>query len=611
MTKQTKRNSEDNAETYEAASQQPVRKSKEYDPDGSLKVSRGLSSKQISLQHKQLLEKGKEKDEEAFQRQLWGVAKETAQERREILRKDDENPNLEKLNEKQKLALQKRGRKRVSTELMRHETKRLQAAVAAVEAAEILQTDQAGLLEAENEMERTSGLSQIALKRQLQRDDPETASNIFDLSLSQSAPYGLEYDRSGRYSILYGKTVGHLAMMDCQSKSLVTEFTVHERIRDACFLQNFTLFAAAQKNHVFIYDHTGAEVHRLSDHNDPMALQFLPYHWLLASIGRAGWLKYQDTSTGQLVSQHRTKLGSCSVLRQNPANAVLHAGHSNGTVTLWSPASSQFLAKILCHKGAAVHSLAVDRNGRTMVTGGADKRIRVWDLRMYKELHSYFTVGGIPTSLDISQRGILGIGHGSHATFWSRDALREKVKDPYMHHLLAGKGPVETLRFRPFEDVCGIGQADGISSIVIPGSGEPSVDTAEYNTNPMQDAKQRQEEEVRALLDKLRPEMIALDPDQVGGIEESDPHKRQERLHDLQEAANAKIVPQKKQKTKKRGRSKIQTQLRRKHRNVVDQNALKLRELREKEKLANDKDRQDQFAEDPKDTAPAALKRFF
>lgn len=181
-----------------------------------------------------------------------------------------------------------------------------------------------------------------------------------------------------------------------------------------------------------------------------------------------------------------------------------------------------------------------------------------------------------------------------------------------MHHLMPGKGPVETLRFRPFEDVCGIGHTKGISSIVIPGSGEPSLDTAEYNTNPMQDAKQRRETEVRALLDKLRPEMIALDADQVGGIEESDPHRRLERIHDLQEAANAKQKPVKKQKTKKRGRSKIQTKLRRKHRNVVDQNTIKLREALEKEKSARASARGEQpAAETPKEVAPSALKRFF
>jgi|UPI000581A214 U3 small nucleolar RNA-associated protein 7 len=582
------------------------------DPNGSLQVARGLSSKEAKEKRHDLQQRAQKQQETVEKFLNAGKTKE----RRAHLALDDRNPNLEALNDKQKLALQRR-RKRGPTnnnkvlrhQLERHETKRLEAAVKAAEAADILQTDQAGLLEPENDMERTTSLTQTELKRNYLDDD--TARHIYNLDMHQSAPYGLEYDRSGRYNIMYG-AAGHLAMMDCHQQSLVTEFYVQERIRDACFLHNFTLFAAAQKNHAFIYDQTGAEVHRLSDHSDPMALQFLPYHWLLASVGRAGWLKYQDTSTGALVSQHRTQLGACRVLRQNPTNAILHAGHSNGTVTLWSPAQGKYLAKLLCHKGAAVHSLAVDPTGQVMVTGGADRRIRIWDLRMYKETISYFVRGGVPTSIDISQRGLLAVGHAGQTTIWNADALHRKTQDPYMHHSMPRCGPVETVRFRPFEDVLGIGHSRGVSSIVVPGAGEPSVDTSEYNTNPHQDAKQRKEAEVRALLDKLQPEMIALDPDQVGGIEESDPHKRLERLQDLQEEANHNKKAPKKEKSKKRGRSKIQTKLRRKHKNVVDQNTLKLREAREKEKVAKATEIRGEIAsEAPREQAPSALKRFF
>ena len=53
--------------------------------------------------------------------------------------------------------------------------------------------------------------------------------------------------------------------------------------------------------------------------------------------GGAGVLKYQDTSTGKLVATHKTKLGPCSVLRQNPYNAVLHCGHNNGARILPAP----------------------------------------------------------------------------------------------------------------------------------------------------------------------------------------------------------------------------------------------------------------------------------
>jgi len=70
---------------------------------------------------------------------------------------------------------------------------------------------------------------------------------------------------------------------------------------------------------------------------------------------------------------------------------------------------------------------------------------------------------------------------------------------------------------------------------------------------------------------------------------------------------------------KKRGRSKIQTQLRRKQHNVVDEQVAKLREAREKEKemealnsgSENRNDKPSLETRTSKDTAPAALKRFF
>ena len=227
-------------------------------------------------------------------------------------------------------------------------------------------------------------------------------------------------------------------------------------------------------------------------------------------------------------------------IRQNPFNSVLSLGHTNGTVTLWSPSSSEYLVKILCHRGSPVTSLAIDRSGRYMATGGGDSKVKIFDLRTFKELHSYKTYGGAPSCLDISQTGILGVGHGCHTTFWKSEALTVKAKEPYMKHQLSGRAPLASLRFRPFEDACGIGHPGGVSSVVIPGSGEPNLDSMEHFTNPYMDAKQRREAEVRALLEKLSPDMIALDPDAVGGIEESNLLQRLQRQRDMAEEANAK-----------------------------------------------------------------------
>ncbi|KAL7556629.1 hypothetical protein ACA910_014161 [Epithemia clementina (nom. ined.)] len=530
-----------------------------------------------------------------------------AEERRKILQADDQKPKLSTLSEKQRLALERRKGRRdraLQSRLEKHETRRLEAAVAAAQAKEILETTQPGMIETENDMEKSYSLTQAALKRD--HLDPEIARNIFDLTLTECAPYGMKYDSSGRYSVLYGEK-GHVAYMDNHQRSLVKEFNVHERVRDACFLHNFTLTAVAQKNHAFIYDHNGIEIHRLSECHEPLALDFLPYHWLLVSIGRTGWLKYQDTSTGQHVASHRTHV-PCRVLRQNPANAVMHVGHSNGTVSLWSPATSTYLVKMLCHKGSAITSIAIDQSGHTMVTGGADRKMRIWDLRTYKQLNKYDCVAGIPTSLDISQRGMVAVGHAGHVSVWPSETLQTRTSGPYMHQLFPRCSPIETVRFRPFEDVCGVGHAMGISSMVIPGSGEPQIDTSEYHLNPMADSKQRREAEVRALLDKLRPEMIALDPDQVAGIEASDPQTKLERLHDLQEEANAKVRPVKRVASTKRGQSKIQVKLRRKLRNVVKDNRGKLRESK---KIKSAENANEDGESGAGEQAPPALKRFF
>jgi U3 small nucleolar RNA-associated protein 7 len=546
----------------------------------------------------------------------------STRERLHHLQQDDKAPDVRALHPKQQRALtqrQRRPHKGTAAKLERLEVRRLQNAVVAAQASQLLETTAPGMMETESDMERTTALTQTQLKRD--HLDADTARHSFQLDLSATAPYGWEYDRSGRYSVLYGQSnIGHLAIMDNHQQSLMAEWNVQERIRDATFLHNFTLLAAAQKNHVFIYDHTGAEIHRLHDHIDPFALQFLPHHWLLASIGRTGVLRYRDTSTGENISTHKTHLGPCSVLRQNPTNAVLFAGHANGCVTLWSPASSRYLAKLHCHKGAAVHAVAISPDGHTLVTGGADRQLRIWDLRMYQERHSYLTIPGIPTSLDISHTGMLAVGHAGHATFWSAQALQTKVRDPYMHHAMpGGAAPVHTIRFRPFEDVCGIGHTRGVDSVVIPGCGAAQLDTLEYHLNPAADVKQRREMEVRALLDKLAPSMIALDPTIIGGVEASNDHTQAERVRDLQTAANEKALPHKaimKVKKKKRGQSKIATQLRRKRKNVIDQNTIKLREAREREKAATTATTEvlttgESATPSIKESAPAALKRFF
>ncbi len=63
---------------------------------------------------------------------------------------------------------------------------------------------------------------------------------------------------------------------------------VRETTRDVTFLHNELFYAAAQKKYAYIYDKRGMEVHCLRDHTAPSRLEFLPHHFLLASIGEPG-----------------------------------------------------------------------------------------------------------------------------------------------------------------------------------------------------------------------------------------------------------------------------------------------------------------------------------
>jgi U3 small nucleolar RNA-associated protein 7 len=118
------------------------------------------------------------------------------------------------------------------------------------------------------------------------------ASKAFDLQLPELGPYSASYTRSGRHLLLGGRR-GHLAVMEWQRQRLVCEVQVAETTRAVTFLHNEQFWAAAQKKYVYIYDKRGLEVHCLKDHTQPAALEFLPHHFLLASVGEPGVLNYQ------------------------------------------------------------------------------------------------------------------------------------------------------------------------------------------------------------------------------------------------------------------------------------------------------------------------------
>ncbi|XP_060616576.2 WD repeat-containing protein 46 isoform X2 [Anolis sagrei] len=440
---------------------------------------------------------------------------------------------------------------------------------------ELLLLEEPGFLEGD-EGEDTCTISQADIAEAV---DLAAGAKRFELKLDQFGPYRLSYTRNGRHLLLGGRR-GHVATLDWQTKALMCEINVMETLTDVTWLHSESLFAASQGRWLYVYDSQGIELHCLKRFHRVQRMEFLPFHFLLATASDSGFLQYLDVSVGQEVSCILTKGGRLGVMAQNPSNAIVHLGHSNGTVTLWSPNVKEPLARILCHR-SAVRALAVDPSGTYMATSGVDRKLHVYDLRSFGRLHSLLLPSAAAGQLDFSQRGLLGAACQDVVQVY-KDILLGPPSKPYLCHALPR--PAHALRFCPFEDVLGVGHQDGFASLLVPGAGEPNFDALE--SNPFRSKKQRQEWEVKALLEKIPFELISMDSGQLGTVDAISMEQRQkERVERLGFDPEAKegFRPRKRMK----GRDSAAHRLRRKKKVAAEEHRAAIRKsIAEKEATA-------------------------
>ena len=100
-------------------------------------------------------------------------------------------------------------------------------------------------------------------------------------------------------------------------------------------------------------------------------------------------------------------------MAQDAHTAVIHLGHQNGTLTLWTPNRAEPAVRLLAHVGP-VCSVSVDPGsaGRYVATAGVDGAVKVWDCRNWRGAVRTWAARGGAAEVEWSQRGFLAVASG-------------------------------------------------------------------------------------------------------------------------------------------------------------------------------------------------------
>lgn len=387
---------------------------------------------------------------------------------------------------------------------IKHYKKLQQTAQSEAEATSILLHNEPGYIQVDDDR-KSSTISQEEI---LASVDIGTKKKVFSLKLPHG-PYHIDYTRDGRYMCIGGEK-GQLSMFDVIDMKPFFDISVKQTVRDVQFLDNHEMVAVAQKKYVHIYDNTGLEVYCLRDLGLTYQLEYMAPFWLMVSIGEFGELSWQDVSSGEVVARYKTHKGPCKVMRHNPNNGVIHLGHNNGTVTLWTPNEGRPSVEMLVHKGPVV-SMAIHNN--YMATSGFDGFWSTWDLRNYKQVLQRQFVGRMPPSaMAVSQTGILGMALGGRIEYF-KDVFRQGgglIPSLYLKHQFTSEDVLD-LHFQYYEDICAAGTSSGVSTLIVPGSGIANFDA--YEPNPYESSSKRQ---VQRVLDKIPHDTITTKNIEIG-----------------------------------------------------------------------------------------------
>ncbi len=177
---------------------------------------------------------------------------------------------------------------------------------------------------------------------------------------------------------------------------------------------------------------------------------------ILASVGADGTLRFRDVAKGQPVATYGAHNASVSAVAVNPNNAAAYTVGEDGLLKFWKLPPD--VPRPLPPHADAVTALMLSNDGNGVLTGGADKTVRLSNFGNGQPLRQWKGPTAAVTAVALSSNGAVVAG----GTADGRLFLWNGANDTLLSQALAHSGPTGAVAFHPNGSQLLSGGGDGL-----------------------------------------------------------------------------------------------------------------------------------------------------
>lgn len=222
-----------------------------------------------------------------------------------------------------------------------------------------------------------------------------SANNVPPPKKTNPGIFGLQLSRDGQ-TIVTGNFNGTVKIWDVKTGRVSRTLDGHtDVVYKGVLSPNEKLLASCSRDgKIKIWEaSSGRELRTLTGHTRPVkAVAFSPNGKQLASSSNDGTVRVWNVATGEQVHSFvHTKSSQVdpsvySVLFLS--RGIIAAANGDGTISYWEVATGEEI-KLLKGHTAAVSCLTLSTDGQSLISGGYDHLVKLWDVKSGTEIRTY------------------------------------------------------------------------------------------------------------------------------------------------------------------------------------------------------------------------------